>query len=378
MPMRDDILFPKDYTQARNIFLSFKDNFDKVKVKYELKTEAITSKHKTDILIVDSPEESNKNVLLVSTGLHGIEGYMGNIFLQILVDYYIKNELYYRFSLIMVHAINPWGMDEFRRVNENNVDLNRNFIENWNSHDKGINSQYGEVYDLLNPDKAIKRSDTSLIPFLFSNIGKIKRFGTEKIKKALTLGQYEFDKGIYYGGAEYQKSVLIIRRIFKNILSEYINIMHFDIHTGAGPKNRMSVINSVREIKSDDLIRSETGYDLIYRSDEDDFYEICGDINDYFYFLKKDMDVNSNFFYSTCLEFGTFGESIIGYLKTLKSIINENSAFFNEYVSVEAERRGKKDFLSLFYPSDSAWRNAAIYDAEKAIRLFTEYFIKSC
>ncbi len=78
------------------------------------------------------------------------------------------------------------------------------------------------------------------------------------------------------------------------------------------------------------------------------------------------------------MEFGTFGESIIGYLKTLKSIINENSAFFNEYISVESERRGKKDFLSLFYPSNSAWRNAAIYDAEKAIRLFTEYFIKSC
>ena len=78
-----------------------------------------------------------------SSGVHGVEGYAGSAiqlaWLEMLLlstddnndkndnDNHINNNNN-RPTIVMVHAVNPVGMKEYRRCNENNVDLNRNGI----------------------------------------------------------------------------------------------------------------------------------------------------------------------------------------------------------------------------------------------------------
>eukprot|EP01032_Pedospumella_encystans_P016815 gene16815-19167_t len=67
-------------------------------------------------------------VLMTTSAVHGIEGFCGSA---------IQTGLLHSLSLppgvavVHVHAVNPHGFSHARRVNEDNVDLNRNFIAVW-------------------------------------------------------------------------------------------------------------------------------------------------------------------------------------------------------------------------------------------------------
>src|SRR4051812_33292522 len=67
-----------------------------------------------------------RRVLVHSSGVHGIEGYAGSaIQLQWLAEGLpaLPSDV----AIVIVHLLNPYGYAWLRRVNENNVDLNRNF-----------------------------------------------------------------------------------------------------------------------------------------------------------------------------------------------------------------------------------------------------------
>ena len=73
--------------------------------------------------------DSEKTVLVVS-GTHDVEGYCGSALqTEWLAKHFEDRPNDTR--VIMVHGFNPVGFAWVRRVNEDNVDLNRNFI-NWN------------------------------------------------------------------------------------------------------------------------------------------------------------------------------------------------------------------------------------------------------
>ena len=69
-----------------------------------------------------------RNILAVGSGTHGVEGYCGSGVQAALMCEDIASDLPDDTALIFIHAINPWGFAWGRRVNEDNVDLNRNFL----------------------------------------------------------------------------------------------------------------------------------------------------------------------------------------------------------------------------------------------------------
>ena len=70
---------------------------------------------------------SNK-LLLYTSGIHGVEGFAGSAIQLSVIDMLKNQKLIEDYCIIFVHIINPFGMAWHRRVNENNVDMNRNFI----------------------------------------------------------------------------------------------------------------------------------------------------------------------------------------------------------------------------------------------------------
>ena len=82
-------------------------------------------------------------VFLVNAGTHGVEAFAGSA-LEI-AFLAARPALPDDVRLVLVHAINPHGFAGLRRVTEDNVDLNRNFL----AHDGSYPAN--EAYDVLHP-----------------------------------------------------------------------------------------------------------------------------------------------------------------------------------------------------------------------------------
>lgn len=69
-----------------------------------------------------------ESMLVVSSGLHGVEGFAGSAIQHQLLSAQLESlDLPPDTGVLLVHALNPYGFAWVRRVNESNVDLNRNF-----------------------------------------------------------------------------------------------------------------------------------------------------------------------------------------------------------------------------------------------------------
>ena len=67
-------------------------------------------------------------VLVVVSGTHGVEGFTGSA----LQTHWLDEGLHDRptdVAVVLVHALNPYGFSWVRGVNEDNVVLNRNFVD---------------------------------------------------------------------------------------------------------------------------------------------------------------------------------------------------------------------------------------------------------
>ncbi len=121
--------FSMSYPEARDKFLSScesagfalktRENPDAVGRDGEALFSDIASKGPAD---ADS-------VLLVTSGTHGIEGYCGSACQVALVREGAFDALPDGTRVVLVHAVNPFGFSHQRRVNEDNIDLNRNFVD---------------------------------------------------------------------------------------------------------------------------------------------------------------------------------------------------------------------------------------------------------
>ena len=80
-----------------------------------------------DTAFLGDPEA--EAVLVTISATHGVEGFCGS---GVQVGWFesgLAAEMPAGVALLAVHAINPYGFSWLRRVTEENVDLNRNFID---------------------------------------------------------------------------------------------------------------------------------------------------------------------------------------------------------------------------------------------------------
>ena len=276
-----------------------------------------------DNIYIPATKEST-NLIVLTTGVHGIEGYIGSAMLDVFFEKIYPDINKEDTGILIVANVNPYGMKYMRRYNEKNVDLNRNFIEDWDYFDLSSNKDYPKVKEFLQPESEMNNAFWHEAEFYLSLAKEAIFTGADTVSDALLTGQYEYPEGVYYGGNGDEKSTTYLKSIFNDCLeSDYDNIIHVDIHSGYGPRYNMVIFNSVQDPTSEADSKAQLGYDYIIAQDSEAFYETYGDTTDYFYRLAKSKNTDKTL-YSTCFEFGTIGDDFFSSILSLKYTVDEN------------------------------------------------------
>ena len=167
-----------------------------------------------------------RRVLLHTSGLHGVEAFAGSAIQRALLER--PPTLAADSALILVHILNPWGMAWLRRTDENNVDLNRNFLrqgERWS----GVSEAYRKIDPTLNP-RSLPARDFFLVRAQMLAL----RHGFHALKQAVAEGQYEFPRGLFYGGRELAEGPRLYLEWVAQHLEHARYVLAIDVHTGLG------------------------------------------------------------------------------------------------------------------------------------------------
>ena len=310
--------------------------------------------------------EENKNLIILTTGVHGMEGYIGSVMLDVFFEDIYPTLNVDNTGVLVVANVNPYGMKYRRRYNENNVDLNRNFILDWDSFDRSSNKDYPEVVDFLQPEGKIGNALWHEVGFYASLAKEAITKGADKVSDALLTGQYEYPNGVYYGGNGDEKSTAYLKGVFEGCLDgEYENLVHIDIHSGYGPRYNMVIFNSVYETMTEAETKQAFGYDYVISHDSESFYATTGDTTDYFYRLAESKESDVDLF-STCFEFGTIGDGFLDSILSLKYTVDENRQHWYPTDNSISAEVVKENYNELFYPTETEWREKTTQDFKAA------------
>ena len=314
-----------------------------------------------DTLYTASTEET-QNLIVLTTGVHGIEGYIGSGMLDVFWEEIYPEIDRTNTGVLIVANVNPYGMKYHRRYNENNVDLNRNFILDWDNYDLTVNKEYPIVESFLGPKKTMGNIVWHEADFYTSLIKELITNGADTISDALLGGQYEYAEGVYYGGIEDQASTTYLKDVFAQTLeSSYENIIHIDIHSGYGPRYNMVIFNSVYETMNEAETKELFGYDNVISYDSEAFYPTTGDTTDFYYRLEEKMGTDKELF-STCFEFGTIGDGFLDSVISMKYTIEENQNHWYPSSNDTTNEIIKERYQELFYPTEKEWREKTVAD----------------
>ena len=326
--------------------------------------------NESDNLYIDNiylpSANEKKNLIVLTTGVHGMEGYIGSVMLDVFFEEIYPTLDTENTGILVVANVNPYGMKYMRRYNENNVDLNRNFIIDWNGFDLSSNKDYPEVKEFLQPEGKIGNAFWHEAEFYLNLAKEALTKGADKVSDALLTGQYEYPQGVYYGGNGDEISTAYLKGVFNDCLDgEYENIVHIDIHSGYGPRYNMVIFNSVYETMTEAETKEAFGYDYVISYDSESFYATTGDTTDYFYRLAESKKSEKDLF-STCFEFGTIGDSFMDSILSLKYTVDENRQHWYPTENKVASEIVSENYAELFYPTEKEWREKTVADFKTA------------
>lgn len=320
----------------------------------------------------------SRHVVIVSSGLHGVEGFLGSAAqLAWLAKFKSGDiELPQQVKIVLVHALNPFGFAWLRRWNEKNVDLNRNFLG-----DRGLiaSQQYRDslaAYDrlqsFLNPPcppsawepytaKAVwrilaagwmarERLSAEQRPALLA-LNSIKQLGLTELQKSLLVGQYAHPNGLFYGGDGPEESSAWLQQRLPVWVAGADLALHIDFHSGLGKRGDLKLF--IVDRKGSPRARwvaEHFGDAMVEASDDEAGYSSNGTMAGYF----QDRNAGGSYHCLTA-EFGTSsGMRVLGALRA------ENQAHFHAAQDSANYRWAKRQILEAFAPAASDWRETVI------------------
>ncbi len=346
--------FASDYFAAR-------DSFSRLAIKQAawtqrcpIRTPSIEGKELTiDAAYYGAP--SPARLVVISSGIHGAEGFAGSALQQQLINQ-LKSmpPLPSSCGLLLIHAVNPYGFAHLRRVNENNVDLNRNCLAQFPGPK---NTAYSKFDRLLNPTSP-PSWDSFKAKLIWAGIGNGIRAG----KRAIASGQYMFAQGLFYGGTERQESITIFEQLLRRAAARNTRqVVHIDLHTGLGRYGHYKLFTDLAEESHEfQQLQDWFGANRVVTSQgkRTSAYPASGDIGE----LTQNVFAYCRVYPAT-LEFGTYS-----LWHTLAMLRTENRLHYYGSIDSAIGRKIKTDFRETFCPADPGWRLAILESGGKVLR----------
>jgi hypothetical protein len=182
------------------------------------------------------PRQASR-VLLSLSGTHGVEGLYGSGCQVAFLRQQAGHSLPPDTAVLLLHALNPHGFSWLRRVNEDNIDINRNYIDF--RADLPENEAYNEVHPWLLPQQWTPETCAVLQAQVQ---GYMQRVGPQAAARALSGGQYQHADGIFYGGRALCWSNQQLAAVAHSHLQQARSLCVLDHHTGLGPSGHTELI----------------------------------------------------------------------------------------------------------------------------------------
>ncbi|MCB0371174.1 MAG: DUF2817 domain-containing protein [Bdellovibrionales bacterium] len=365
--------FKNTYEEARKDFIqrgqalsqkySGQIVLDKVNYQY-----AVNENFEINYLYIS--KKPSKNLVIIQSGTHGIEGHTGSGVQNFILDY-IETKPETTTNFLIIHGVNQYGFETNRRVNYNNVDLNRNFQSDTNEF-QSTNSGYEQVNYFLNPTKPIETGFFPKIGFYIDALKLIYKYSKDTLKRAILKGQYQFEKGLYFGGHQYQPEYFALNQIWDKYVPKYEKVLLIDIHTGYGKKGKLHLLANSSHSKDEEDIKNIFKPQSIDFGDDKEFYQVKGDLTSYF---QTKYTSDNRHIYSLAFEFGTLdSQKLLGSIDSIYRMIAENQGHFNGYKDATDKNKISTLFSEMFYPKDFAWRDSVLDQSKKEIDKILSYF----
>lgn len=193
-----------------------------------------------DVARLGPPPGEARAVVVIGSGTHGVEGHAGSGLQRLTLADPRLGRLADGVAVVFVHAINPYGMAWSRRVDHDNIDVNRNFVDF--SGALPASPLYPEIDPILNPSgDELDLDDGSWLGELTAFA---ERIGMNEAFQAVTGGQYEHPGGMQFGGTGPSWSRRTIEGVWATHLAGAELVVNLDLHTGLGPNAQLTIFQT--------------------------------------------------------------------------------------------------------------------------------------
>jgi hypothetical protein len=340
--MHENQYFSADYAEARHRFITTARIAGAEIESFQNPKDEQGGLLFTDVALL-GPADAD-NILVLMSGTHGVEGFGGSGIQVGLLHEGIAERLGSMTRLVMVHALNPYGFANLRRFNEDNVDLNRNFLDHSGPYPE--NKEYDRLADVIAPTSFSFAANTSAMLRLF---WYRLRNGNAKLQQAVTHGQYSHPRGLFFGGRFATRSNRVLHEISERYLARASRVAIIDLHTGLGPYGYGEIIlNDTKDAPAYQRAVAWWGEERVKSTVTGDSVSahLSGTVKLAFARMLPDAEVTA-----VGLEFGTLPP-----MEVFKAIRAENWLYHYGGTSHSGAGKIKGQLLRAFYPDDDVWK----------------------
>jgi len=287
-------------------------------------------------------------IIVIASGTHGVEGYAGAACQQRFMQTFNANYANTGITYLLVHAVNPWGFLNDRRVTQEGIDLNRNFVDFPVA--KKQSSGYGAYHPMLVSNyRPMPVGLWNEVRLMSGALGRERR---QAMRAAITSGQYDYPDGLFFGGQGPARSRVVWEKIIDTCVGQRKRAFLLDLHSGLGKYGVGELISYLHE-DSVDFRRMSGWFHGSLKSMADGSSvsaAVDGTLTAAF-----DRTVSGES-YAIGLEFGT--RSALSVLNAMRA----DQWYHNNAVSLSGKYREqvRRKMKNAFAPTDSGWHDLII------------------
>lgn len=292
------------------------------------------------------PRDAARLLVLVS-GVHGVEALPGSACQTALVASGRLNELPADTAVLMVHVINCWGAVHLRRNTDGNVDLCRNFLDF--TRPLPTRPEYEAIHAAVNcPERTGPQRDAARAEIA----AFIQRNGMDAYIQALMGGQYQHADGFSFGGTQPVWAHRTLAAILAGHAQHARRVCVVEVHTGLGP---WAYGTAVTMHTGADCARAKAWFGpwIVAPNERDkgalaDSYRVHGHTTEGYLRALPGAEVTA-----IVLEFGTYPPQ-----ESLPVMLEDHWLAVHGDASSPQGQEIRQRMLRLHYPLDPDWRQA--------------------